>query len=333
MYELFLNGPSDLELRESAPLPALKKDEVRVKPTYGGICGSDIRVYNGTLAHARYPLCPGHEIIGTITGIGSDVVDINVGERIVVIPNSFCGKCEYCLQGKTNICIHKKSLGVNVRGGFAEEMIISSRYVMSVPDQLPDERAVLIEPFAVAVHAINQVNITPKSSVAILGCGTEGMLTIALAQYLGVDITAIDIDVGKLRKVQANYEGVATATPNELKTNQYDAVIEAAGVRASFEQSIDIVKPGGMIVLIGMTPQAEIPVMRIVRKEITLSGSMIYSIPRDFAESMDYLSDHRLITSPIISAFFPFYKYRAAYDYALSGFHGKVVLDFRGDRC
>ncbi len=324
---LFINNPGDLELKEFPSSPSLKADEVRVKLIYGGICGSDIGVFKGKIPHASYPIRPGHELLGTIIEAGEDS-KYGIGTRIVVQPNSFCGKCDLCLKGKTNICRNKKSLGVNTDGGFSEEFIILSKYVLPIPDKLPDERAVLIEPFAVIVHAFKKVVITKGTSVAVIGCGTEGMLAIALATYLGANITAIDISKEKLNKVKS-FGDIRTAHPEEIGDEEFDVVIEAAGVQQAVEQAMQIAGPGGSVVLIGLAPEANFPAVRIVRNELTVYGSIIYNFPDDFEQTLEYLMKDDFYVEPIISEIIPFKEYERAYEAAVSGKYGKIVLNFK----
>jgi L-iditol 2-dehydrogenase len=325
---LFLSNPGELELKELPSASSLKDGEVKVKLIYGGICGSDIGVYKGKIPHASYPIRPGHELLGTIIEAGKDS-KYGVGTKIVVQPNSFCGECDLCLKGKTNICRHKKSLGVNTDGGFSEELIISSKYVLPIPDELPDERAVLIEPFAVIVHAFKKVAIAKGTSVAVIGCGTEGMLAIALATYLGANITAIDISQEKLDKV-TRFGKIRTAHPEELgDEEEFDVVIEAAGVKQSVEQAMQIAGPGGSVVLIGLAPEANFPAVRIVRKELSVYGSIIYNFPEDFDQTLEYLMKDDFYVEPIISEIIPFKEYTRAYEAAVSGKYGKIVLNFK----
>ncbi|WP_238544605.1 zinc-binding dehydrogenase [Geomicrobium sp. JCM 19037] len=185
MSELYIAEPNSLELRESAPLHAVEANEVKIRVIYGGICGSDLSVYRGKIQHATYPVRPGHELVGVVEQAGSHVT-ISEGARVVVTPNTFCGQCEYCLNEQENICPHKKSIGINASGGFAHEFIIDSRYVIPIPDDVSNERAVLIEPLAVIVHGLKKLNIKKGDRVLVVGCGTEGLLTVALADYLGL---------------------------------------------------------------------------------------------------------------------------------------------------
>ncbi|WP_046176305.1 zinc-dependent alcohol dehydrogenase [Domibacillus indicus] len=330
MHSLYLAGPGDVSLKEGAAARAPEQNEVKIKLIYGGICGSDIGVYKGKISHAAYPITPGHELLGMVVEKGKDVA-IPVGTRVVIQPNSYCDECEQCQKGNTNLCLYKKSLGVNTDGGFAEEFTISAKYILPVPDELPDERAVLIEPFAVVVHALKHVNITGETSVAVIGCGTEGQLAIALAAHLGAAITAIDINEAKLSDVQA-YGSIQTYTPASVPAEaKFDVVIEAAGVSQAVEQAVDIVKPGGKVVLIGLTAEATLPILKIVRNEIAIHGSIIYNFPADFAQSVDYLIHPDFVIDPVIAEIVPLHEYERAYEKAAAGQCAKIILNFKED--
>ncbi|MEW9673018.1 zinc-binding dehydrogenase [Ammoniphilus sp. 3BR4] len=327
MIELYLKNPNEMEIRQAEALPSLQADEVKIKIIYGGICGTDLRVLQGKIPYAAYPLRPGHEVVGRIIEAGKDA-KYEIGTRVVVLPNTYCGGCDLCLKGKTNICRDKKSLGVNFDGAFAEEFIISSRYVLPVPEDLPDEKAVLIEPFAVVVHALKKVEIQQGTSVGIVGCGNEGMLAAALALHLGAHVTAIDINQTKLDLVKILGD-IRVMQPYEITNETFDVVIEAAGARSSVEQGIQLVSPGGAMVFIGLTPEANLPVIQVVRNEITLYGSIIYNFPSDFIQTIEYLRNPEFNAAPVVSKVMPFTEYQQAFDMAASGNYGKIVLDFQ----
>lgn len=327
MLELYLNNPNEMELRRVPSLPSPKDDQVKIKLIYGGICGSDLRVFQGKIHYACYPLRPGHEILGVIIEAGKNA-KYEIGTRVVVLPNTYCGQCDLCLKGKTNICREKKSLGVNIDGAFSEEFIISSKYVLPIPDDLPDEKAVLIEPFAVVVHAFKKVTITKDTSVAIVGCGNEGMLAAALANYLGARVTAIDINPAKLDLVRSLGD-IRALHPQAINNETFDIVIEAAGTKSSVEQGIQLVSPGGAMVLIGLTWEANFPVVHMVRNELTLYGTIIYNFPSDFLKTIEYLRNPEFNVAPVVSKIMPFTEYKQAFESALSGNYGKIILNFR----
>jgi len=326
MQELYLTKPSEIQLRQVDPLPSPVGDEIKVKTIYGGICGSDLSVYRGKLKHATYPLRPGHELVGTVIEAGAEA-KYGTGTRVVVLPNTFCGECDLCLQGRTNICSNKKSLGVNTDGGFAEEFTISSQFVLQVPDDLPDEKAVLIEPIAVVVHAFKNVKITEGTKVAIVGSGNEGMIAAALAYHLGAIVTAIDINPKKHEMIK-RIGDIHTAFPQDIQNETFDVVVEAAGAKSSFEQAVQLVRPGGAMVLIGLVPEANVPIIHIVRNEITLFGSIIYNFPSDYEQTIAYLRDSNFNIEPVVSQIIPLADYRIAYENALSGDFGKIILKF-----
>lgn len=328
MWGLQLKNPGELELKEISFESPLKDYEVKIRLIYGGICGSDIGVYKGKIGHAKYPVRPGHELVGRIIEVGKKV-KFAIGTKVVITPNTFCGECENCLKGFKNICKNKESLGVNTDGIFSEEIIISAKYVLPIPEELEDEKAVLIEPFAVISHAFEKATIKKNTTVAVIGCGTEGMLAITLATFLGAKVTAIDINQSKLEKVRAAF-GANTLLAHEVKDEKFEVVIEAAGVKQAVEQGVRIVKQGGTVILIGLTPEATLPIVEIVRNELTIHGSIIYNFPEDFYKCVKYLLNDEFNVKPIISNIFPLKEFKKAYIYAISGQCGKILIDFQG---
>lgn len=326
MRELYLSKAEELSLRETAEPGPVGEHEVKLKTVYGGICGSDLRVYKGSIPYATYPLRPGHEILGVVVEAGSEVSN-KVGDRVVVVPNTFCGTCPACLQGKTNICASKVPLGVSCDGLFAEKVVVEAKYLVPVPDAVSDEQAILIEPLAVTVHALKKAKIGRGTSVAIIGCGTEGLFSLALALHAGAKVTVIEVNRAKLETAKKLGE-VRFLHPSEADQESFDVVIEAAGVKPAIEQAMRIVKPGGEIVEIGITGEkVEYPVMKIVRSEITIHGSIIYTL-QDWRDAITYLQDPSFNVQPILSKIVPLSEYRQAFADALSGSFAKIVLRF-----
>jgi len=328
MYELYLEKPGDLKMKEGESLPSPKDNEVKVKVIYGGICGSDLRVFKGSIPYASYPCRPGHEILGTVVEAGKKSPH-QVGTKVVSFPNTYCGECEFCLQGKTNICKEKKSFGVTVNGLFAHEVMINSEFVVPVPSGLTDERAILIEPFAVNVHALKRTNITKERSVAVIGCGTEGLLAIALLSHIGADITVLDVIPAKMEQARNFGNHIKVLHPAEVKDQVFDVVVEAAGVKASIEQAFQLVKPGGAMISLGISgDEISYPALRITRGEITIYGTIIYT-KKDFADALTLLQDPKFNVAPVLSKIVPFTKYQEAFADALTGNFAKIVLDFK----
>jgi L-iditol 2-dehydrogenase len=330
MFELYLEKPGHLSLKEIASVRSPKDHEARVKVIYGGICGSDLRVLRGTIPYAVYPCRPGHEILGIVTEAGKNSPH-RPGTRVVSFPNTYCGTCQFCRQGKTNICTNKKSFGVTINGLFADEILIDSEFLVAVPVELPDERAILTEPLAVNVHALQRADITKGTSVAVVGCGTEGLLAVALLNYIGAEITVVDINPAKMAKAQTFNPTIQALLPAQVKGRVFDVVIEAAGVKAAIEQAFLLVKPGGALITLGITSdQVNFPSLHVTRSEMTIYGSIIYT-KDDFRDALRFLKDPRFNVSPVLSKIVPFAEYDRAFADALSGNFSKIVLDFQNN--
>lgn len=314
-------------MRKAEELAKVKSNEVKLSIIYGGICGSDLRVYKGLLSYAQYPLRPGHEVLGVVIEAGSDS-PYRPGQKVVSYPNTYCGVCEPCSKGKTNICKEKKSLGVTVDGVFAQEIIIDAKYVVPVPKGLEDERAILTEPFAVTVHALKKANIGKGTTLAVIGCGTEGLLTVALAGYLGADITVIDVNPIKLG-IAKKLGQVKTMSPAEIKDEVFDVVVEAAGATQAIEQAMQLVKPGGMMLALGISGNpVDLYPIHLVRNEIAILGTIIYT-KQDFVDALNYLKEPSFNIQPVVSKIVPYTQFQEAFDDALSGNYAKVILDFK----
>ncbi len=315
-------------MREAAPVQAPKENETRVKLIYGGICGSDLKVFRGTIPYAKYPCQPGHEILGIVIEAGEKSPH-KPGTRVISFPNTYCGKCEFCFQGKTNICTSKQSFGVTINGLFASEIVIDSEFLVPVPSELSNERAILTEPFAVNVHALKKASISKGISVAVVGCGTEGMLSIALLNYLGADITVLDINPAKMEKASTFNKTIKVLHPDEVKDQVFDVVVEAAGAKAAIEQAFLLVKPGGALITLGITSdEVSFPSLHITRSEITIYGSIVYT-KKDFEDALGFLKDPEFNVSPVLSKIVPLKDYKKAFADALTGNFTKIVLDFR----
>jgi len=328
MYELYLEKPGDLKMKEGVRALALKDNEVKVNVIYGGICGSDLRVFRGSVPYASYPCRPGHEILGTVAEAGKKSPH-KVGTKVVSFPVTYCGECEFCLQGRTNVCKNKKAFGITVDGLFAQEIIIDSEFVVPVPLSLAKERAILTEPFAAIVHALKRASIAKGASAVVMGCGTEGLLAIALLNHMGTDLTVLDIVSAKMEKAKSFDKHIKAMHPADVKDLLFDVVVEAAGVKASVEQAFQLVKPGGAMISLGISgEEISYPALRITRSEITIYGTYAYT-KKDFADALTILQDPKFNVAPVLSKIVPFARYQEAFADALTGDFTKIVLDFK----
>lgn len=330
MPGLYLNKPYQLEWKTvpSVESSCLGSNDVRIKVELGGICGSDLKAYKGELGYVSYPVRMGHELVGRVIDCGADV-SLKRGERVVVQPNLSCGQCEYCINKKRNLCKNKRSMGINIDGGFSTEILLPAENVYPIKEGIPDPQSILIEPLAVVVHAFEKVEVGPSTSVAIVGCGTEGLLAAVFAYYKQASVTALDINPKKL-DIAKQLGSISVSNGNEVEKGAFDVVVECSGTASGLEKSFSLVKPGGSLVILGITEAPlSFPAVDVVRNEISIFGSIIYNCPGDFMKAMDYLGDPEFYVSPIISGIYDYRDYQIAFHKALSGNYAKLLLNFK----
>jgi (R,R)-butanediol dehydrogenase / meso-butanediol dehydrogenase / diacetyl reductase len=170
-------GKEDIQVR-SVPVPELSDGEVMLRVRYGGICGGDMMLYAGKHPRARAPLVPGHEIFGRVEAVAGEVRGWRQGMRAVVYPLIVCGRCAPCLEGNAHVCETLRVIGFDRDGGFAEYIKVEAEKLVAIPDHVSDEEAALIEPLAVAVHAVENSHMRIGDSVLVTGGGPIGNLVL-----------------------------------------------------------------------------------------------------------------------------------------------------------
>ena len=174
-------GKEKIEIRD-VPIPEIGEDEALVKVAFTGICGTDLHIYKGHLP-VDVPRILGHEISGEVVSVGRNSHGIREGDRVVVEPNFSCGRCTYCRIGRKNLCKYKVRLGVDIDGGFAEYVKVKADSLWKLDDSISLEEGALVEPLSVAVRAVNRAGLNVGSTVAIIGAGPIGLLTLLPVSY------------------------------------------------------------------------------------------------------------------------------------------------------
>lgn len=309
MKAALAKGVKDLRIEEiEKPQPS--ENEVLLKIRMAGICGSDYSIYTGKMP-VTYPVVPGHEAVGTVEELGQGVKTLQSGQRVTIHPNYFCGNCLPCVKGLTNICLFKTRLGIDINGVFAEYAVVPVKALYSVPDSLPDEVAVFTEPLAVACRGLNQVSPTADERVLILGAGVIGQLTLQLVKSRSLDITACDLVDSRLdlaRRMGAK-KTIGKGDSFDEWESSFDIIYESTGAPQALDLATMLAAQGGRIVLLGI-PGEDHPVstVRIVRKELNIIGSMIYT--SEFTQSIALLEEGLVKTEPLTSGIVPLEELR-----------------------
>lgn len=304
MKAAVIKGVKILAIEEIA-IPEPGDQELLIRVQLAGICGSDSSLYQGKLA-APFPVIPGHEAIGTIAATGSKTERFSVGQRVTIHPNYFCGECPMCRKGLTNICRSKIRLGVDIDGVFADYAVIPEKAARAVPDGLPDEVAVFAEPLAVAAHAVKLAGLKEQESVMVFGAGVIGQLTLQMALLHSRDITACDLVTARLELAMRMGARQVISTQADLDACEsgFDVVFETSGAPPALEMAIKLTAPGGRIILLGLPGQSHpVSTVKIVRKELNILGSMIYTDEIDAC--LKILAQGRVQTRPLVSGIIP----------------------------
>lgn len=330
-----VTAPDEVQLHTApAPTPAAK--EVLIRMIAVGICGSDVHATHGRHPFVPLPYHPGHEVVGTIEAVGADV-DIPVRSRIVVEPILACGKCKYCRDGRYNLCATMSFFGCTApTGGLADLFILPADRVVLVPPDLTDLQAVLIEPLSTPIHAVRLAgpDLTGRT-VAILGAGTIGLLTMAAARRAGAERIAVsDTLAGKrdlARKLGADSVHDAASPDmvadirNDLGTSA-DVVFDCVSVQGTIDQAMALAIKGGTIVVVGVpAAPVTVPLPEIQDLQIRIQGSATYTRD-DYNEAISMLTAGLVRPEDFVTARYPLSEVAAAFEDASSGRQVKVVV-------
>jgi 2-desacetyl-2-hydroxyethyl bacteriochlorophyllide A dehydrogenase len=263
------------------PDPVLAANEVLLRIDAVGICGSDMHAYHGHDPRRMPPLILGHEFAGTV------VAGPGVGKRYTANPLITCGLCEYCVQGRNNLCANRTMIGMTRPGAFAERMSIPTRCLIAIPEEMSPVTAAVAEPAATALHALNlsmraMHRPLPECNLLIIGAGAIGMLAALLARNYGCrDVQVAETNALRRASLQ-KHAGCRAFDPiagNEVAENSADLVLDAVGSKVTRNAALAAVKPGGVIMHVGLQDWAsEIDMRKLTLAEITLLGTYTYSM-------------------------------------------------------
>ncbi len=322
MYEKMkaavLRAPCDIAIEE-VEKPTIGLGEVLVKIKATGICGTDVETYRGKYK-VKFPLVMGHETAGEIVKLSEGVKRVQVGDRVIINPIFYCGRCHFCLMGKRNLCLYGGLLGRDLgNGAYAEYVALPEHMVFKFPENVSYEEAAAIVLLVTVFHGQKRIKIMPGDSVAILGQGAAGLLHTKLAKLSGADPVMVtsrsDWKLDLAQKYGADItinakreDPIKTILKN---TNGWgaDIVIEAAGVPDTMRQSVKAVRPGGTILQFGTVsePIDNFNPFPLYFKEIVIVGSRAMT-GEEFEPSIKLVASGAIDVKPLITHEFPLEK-------------------------
>lgn len=310
------HGRRDVRI-ESVPEPgALDEHAVRLAVRRVALCGTDA----GEYAHgphmvpltARHPgsghvgpTILGHEIVGEVTAVGSAVSDIAVGDRVVPGAGMWCGACEWCRAGRTNLCASYYTLGLNADGGLTELLDVPDRMCRIVGPQIGDDAAAMAQPLAVALHAVRRAGVEAGERVVLIGVGGIGLFVLTALVARGAQVTAVDIDAARLRTARdlgavAAIDARSAGEQLVERLSGADAVLEASGAPGSPALAAQLVRRGGRLMLIGLqAAPRELDLHDLVLREVDILTSVAHVCGSDLPEAIELLADGPLVAAAL----------------------------------
>jgi 2-desacetyl-2-hydroxyethyl bacteriochlorophyllide A dehydrogenase len=325
--------PGKVVLQERE-LPEMGQEDVTIRVKTVTLCGSDLHIFKGKHPAVDLPIPVGHEVCGEIVATGGSVSSLHVGDRIAVEPVITCGRCHYCMRGLYHLCTQISFQYRRGQGGLATHLVIPEQWAHKLPEAVDDEEGALIEPLSVALHAVRKSSLQPGGSSAVFGAGAIGLLIVQVARATGGGkIFAIDIDPFRLEyalRLGASHalnnldEPVVDFIREQTDDLGADRVFEAAGLEVTLLQSLESVRKGGNVIVIGLFEKAEvrIPANVFVQKEISLSGSQGYQW--DFPIAINLAASGRINLKDMITHRFELSQVQDAFD-VLTNPQEKVV--------
>lgn len=342
MKAAVFHAPGDVRIESVAEPAPPGPGELLIKVSKAALCGTDSAEWAHGPLLAKPPVVLGHEFTGQVVAVGPGTTGFLTGARVVSGAGISCGRCEWCAEGRTNLCASYQTLGLHRDGGLAEFVLSPAAICRAVPDGLDDVSAAMAQPLSVALHAARRGRVGPGRSCVVIGAGGIGSFVIAAAAALGASpLVAVDIDDGRL--ATAAVLG-ATSTVNNSRQDAADAVlaaigdagaqvvIEASGAPASPAAALSMVRRGGDVVIVGLQA-APVPVdlFSVSVREIEVHGTLAHVCAEDLTEAITVLAGTQLAKTVLGEVI-------ALSDLVEAGLrplaerkaHGKIVVDVQG---
>ncbi|MHA2051406.1 MAG: zinc-dependent alcohol dehydrogenase [Promethearchaeota archaeon] len=324
MKQEVMTAPGKIEFQD-IPIPELKEMDVLVKIMRIGVCGSDIHVYHGKHPYTSYPVTQGHEVSGIIEKIGSGVKDLKPGDKVTIQPQVVCDKCYPCLHGKYHICDELKVMGFQTTGTASEFFKVESEKIIKLPDDMTYEQGAMIEPCAVAVHAVSRGGDISDYKVLVLGAGPIGNLVAQTAKALGAKAVMItDLSDFRLKiakkvgidfTVNPNSQDLAEEIGKAFGSDKADLIIECVGANETIDAAINNARKGTDIIIVGVFgDKPAIDLGFVQDRELQIIGTLMYQAD-DYIKAIELVGSGKIKLEPLMTIHFPFEDYNKAYKF------------------
>jgi uncharacterized zinc-type alcohol dehydrogenase-like protein len=280
-----------------ADLPA---QEIEVKISHCGVCHSDVHLIDNDWGISKYPFIPGHEIVGTVTAVGSEVKDRKVGERVGIgWQADSCGICEWCRQGEEHLCAKAQPTCVGRNGGYADAIRVNSRFAIPVPEALESENVAPLLCGGITVYSpLRNWLARPSSRVGVVGIGGLGHMGLQFARAFGCEVTAFSTSKDKEAEAKSlgAHNFVNTRDNGALKAvgGSFDLILSTVSADQDFQSFVGALRPKGTLIVLGVPPAPlQIAGFSLIAGQKAIAGSPTGS-PRDLHEMLDVAARHNI---------------------------------------
>ena len=332
---MVLTGPGTL-VAEDVPAPRQEGNDILIRVTHSGICGTDYKIYKGAIPVA-YPRIMGHEMVGEV--IGGQSATVHPGDRVIVDPELYCGSCFHCRIGQTHLCPKGSLLGRDANGGFAEFLSAPASQVFPLPANVGQQNAPLIQVLTTCLHAQRQVDIFAGEYVVVLGLGVTGQLHVQLAKARGATVIGVTRSADK--RALAGRLGADITIPGgpdavaqvreATEGRGPDVVIETTGAVSQLASAIHMVRSGGRILMYGIITAKEgaLPFYDLYFKELRLINARVAKA-EDYPGAIGLVQRGLVTLDPIVSDVLPLADLTSAIDMLgdeASGQRMKIIMN------
>lgn len=323
---------------EDIPEVSPDDNEVMIKIRYCGICGTDVHIFEGAKGSAEVnpPVTLGHELSGDVVKKGIAVHNVNVGDRVSVDPNLYCGKCYFCANGKKHLCENMIGLGTAADGGFAEYVTVPEELVFPIADNVSYEAAAMTEPLSCCLHGMNCTDVKIGDNVMIIGTGNIGMIMLQLAKNAGAS-KIIAVEPNDKRRQKSKEMGAdicinpikddTAAILSENGVKNIEKVIDCAGLVSTAEYAVKFAGKGATVMLFGLTAPDDAMSLKpfeVFKKELTIKGSFVN--PNTFERAGRLLASGAVKVEALISDIVPLDDIQSVFENRLYAKDGKVLI-------
>jgi L-iditol 2-dehydrogenase len=335
MQAMVLEAPGRLA-REEIARPAARTGEVLVRVTHTGICGTDLKIYNGSI-RVSCPLVMGHEVAGEVLESGES--GLKRGDRVIIDPVLYCGNCFHCRKGQTNLCPNGKLIGRDSNGGFAEYAAVPATHTYRLPEGIGLRTAPLVQVATTCLHGQRSLPLFAGESVVVLGLGVSGQLHVQIAKARGAGVV-IGVSRGAFKREMARAQGAdvvieagegAVAKVLEATGGRgADVVIESTGVMPAVAEALRMARFGGHVLLFGIMSAREgaLPFYDLYFKELTLHNGRAAK-GEDFPDMLGLVERGAVRLEPLVTHRMPLGELERAVGLVEDGADGrlKIILD------